>query len=136
VPHTNRQCRQTGCAAIVQSPAHYCEAHTCANSVTRFKREYDLSRQHLSHRRIYNSLRWKQLRMMKLRENPFCEMEDVCVRRTGHPAPSTDVHHIEGVVEHPELVYTWENLQAACHECHSAHTARTEGWAKAKTQPI
>jgi hypothetical protein len=71
---------------------------------------------------------------MKLRESPYCEMESVCVERTGRPAPSTDVHHIKGVVEFPELAFCFENLQAACHACHSQHTARTEGFAQRKRE--
>jgi hypothetical protein len=42
---------------------------------------------------------------MFIRQHPYCEMESVCVERTGHAAPSTDVHHIKGVVEHPELAF-------------------------------
>jgi 5-methylcytosine-specific restriction endonuclease McrA len=54
------------------------------------------------------------------------------VLRKGHPAPSTDVHHKIGVQERPDLAFDYDNLEAACHECHSSHTARTEGWAKPK----
>jgi 5-methylcytosine-specific restriction endonuclease McrA len=71
---------------------------------------------------------------MFIRQHPYCEMESVCVERTGHAAPSTDVHHIKGVVEHPELAFEYTNLQAACHECHSQHTARTEGFAQRKKE--
>lgn len=78
---------------------------------------------------MYGTARWKRLRAMTLAEHPFCEMAELCVQRTGHPAPATDVHHIKGVVEHPELAWEESNLLASCHECHAQHTARTEGFA-------
>src|SRR3981081_4140825 len=128
MPYITRRCRQTACPALVQSPAKYCESHTEDNTATRRKAEYDRQRAGEEHRRIYGTVRWKRLRACRLAEHPFCEMEDLCVRRTGHAAPRTDVHHVLGVVERPDLTYEYENLKAACHECHSAHTARTEGF--------
>ena len=51
----------------------------------------------------------------------FCSAPDAKWR---HPARNFIGYAAGGVVG--ESVGDW----AACHECHSAHTARTEGWAK------
>lgn len=132
MPDRLRPCKQSGCGALTK--AEYCPAHVTDNNAKRQRREFDRQRNALSHRRMYSGVRWKHLRMMRIREFPFCEMADLCVKRSGHPAPSTDVHHILGVAEHPELAFDYENLQAACHECHSAHTARNEGFARKRNE--
>lgn len=124
-------CKESGCSAVV-AKGRYCPAHITDNAQKRKRKEFDLQRSSLSHRRIYSSLRWRALRLMFIRQHPFCQMESVCVQRTGHAAPSTDVHHVVGVQEDMSRAFDWDNLVAACHECHSQHTARTEGFAKKK----
>jgi 5-methylcytosine-specific restriction protein A len=133
MPHINRACKQNGCPALVRSPARYCAKHVDNNTIERQRREYDAQRYDAEHR-IYNDARWKHLRKMFLCENPFCQIAALCVQRLGHIAPATDVHHKQSVRERPDLTYEWSNLESACHECHSQHTAREQGWAKQRDE--
>lgn len=127
------QCKQAGCPALIAA-GRYCPAHVTDNTVIRQRKEYDKLRDGDEHRRIYGTARWKRLRAVRLREFPFCEIGNICVRRKGHAAVSTDVHHLKGVVEFPLLAWEYSNLQAACHECHASETARNEGWARKKKE--
>jgi 5-methylcytosine-specific restriction protein A len=123
-----KPCKQFGCTGLVKSG--YCPKHEQNNSNLNQRREYDRQRSQQDHRAIYGTARWAKLRTMKLRANPFCELEDLCVKRKGRAAPSTVVDHIEGTAERPDLAYTWENLRSACKPCHDARTARDQGFAK------
>jgi len=132
MPHVTRPCRQRGCPAVVQSPARHCPKHLTDNTRTRQRRDYDRQRAGEEHRKLYGTARWKRLRMMKLHANPFCELGIICdpEPKTGRRAPATDVHHLQGIVEHPALAFEWSNLQAACHACHAHVTSTTEGFAR------
>ena len=78
---------------------------------------------------IYNSREWKELRTMKLRANPLCEM---CIREGeahgipgGYITPSRVVHHrhpIEDSTTKAEMrkwAFMWNNLEALCQACHA-----------------
>jgi len=133
MPYVSRGCRQTGCPAIVRSPARYCDTHVDNNTVIRQRREFDKGRAGDEHRKLYGSARWAKLRLMKLRESPFCESGSVCdpEPKTGRRAPATDVHHVKKARDYPELFFDYDNLACLCHACHSQETARTtEGFAK------
>jgi 5-methylcytosine-specific restriction protein A len=123
-----KPCKQFGCTGLVKSG--YCPKHEKNNSSLRQRREYDRERNQQDHRAIYKTARWSRLRQMKLRQDPFCELADLCVKRTGHPAPATVVDHIEGTAERPDLAYDMDNLRSACKPCHDSRTARDQGFAK------
>jgi len=72
--------------------------------------------------RIRNSKAWKQLRDWYIRHHPLCE--DPLGRHGVRPAPASQVHHIEGVAEHPELAFNRDNLMSLCSGCHAAVEAR------------
>jgi len=127
-----KPCGYPCCPALVRN-TRYCERHQTDNATIRQRREYDRQRNAEEHRAIYKSARWAKLRVMKIRANPFCELEDVCVRRTGRPAPSTVVDHIESVQDRPDLAYDWDNLRACCKPCHDARTAREQSFVKKRT---
>jgi 5-methylcytosine-specific restriction protein A len=120
----------------VNSPARYCVLHVEENTITRQRREFDRKRAGDEHRKLYGTARWKRLRMMKLQANPFCEIGIICdpQPKTGIRARATDVHHLQGIVEQPELAFEWSNLQSACHACHAHVTALTEGFAKPRQE--
>lgn len=70
---------------------------------------------------VYNTARWKRLRLVKLRNNPLCE---VCEKK-GITKMADDVHHIQSFmsVDDPEarkaLAFDYDNLMSLCDECHS-----------------
>lgn len=45
---------------------------------------------------------------------------------------ATDVDHRITIAERPDLRLSWSNLRSYCHECHSRHTAVTQGFARPK----
>jgi 5-methylcytosine-specific restriction protein A len=128
-----KPCKKQGCPALVGDEG-YCEKHVTHDTHARTRRAYDLSRVGAEHRGIYSSKRWRSLRRMKLDADPFCEMKDLCVMRTGHAAPASVVDHIKSVVEHPELAYDFDNLRSCCKPCHDSRTAKEQGFAKRKNE--
>ncbi|MBL3917049.1 HNH endonuclease [Bacteroides thetaiotaomicron] len=71
--------------------------------------------------KMINSVRWKQLRAEKLRNNPVCE---VC-EANDLSTLATEVHHKTPVESVPhelgmrQLMFDYNNLQSLCHACHS-----------------
>ena len=70
---------------------------------------------------IYNSREWKELRILKLRANPLCE---VC-EREGIVTAAHAVHHrhpIEDSTSKAEMrkwAFAWDNLVSVCDACHA-----------------
>lgn len=69
---------------------------------------------------IYQTERWKRLRLAKLSESPLCER---CMR-DGKITPAVDVHHLTSFttaadeIERKRLAYDYNNLMSLCKECH------------------
>lgn len=68
---------------------------------------------------IYNTTRWRKLRLAKLIDSPLCE---VCLL-AGIITPAIDIHHIDSFMNYEGLTrldkaYNYENLQSICKECH------------------
>lgn len=73
----------------------------------------------------YSDPRWRRLRKQVIREEPFCPG----LPGDGHcDAPTTDVHHLDGLGLTGPRGYDRTNLQALCHPCHARITAREHGW--------
>ena len=66
-------------------------------------------------KRIRSSERWRQVRTMKLSQNPFCENPDA---RHGEMVVATEVDHIVGLRLAPAQAFVLENLMSLCHACH------------------
>ena len=70
---------------------------------------------------IYNSREWRELRILKLRANPLCE---VC-EREGIVTAAHAVHHrhpIEESTSKAEMrkwAFIWDNLVSVCDACHA-----------------
>ena len=70
---------------------------------------------------IYNSREWRELRILKLRANPLCE---VC-EQEGIVTSAHAVHHrhpIEDSTSKAEMrkwAFMWENLMSVCDACHA-----------------
>lgn len=72
------------------------------------------------YRYIYNSSRWQQLRVAKLRSCPLCEYCPSSCRR-----PATQVDH-KVAIRNGGDPWAWENLASVCQSCHSQKTAHGE----------
>lgn len=71
--------------------------------------------------KVYNSARWRELRRIKLADNPICELCEA----EGRTTLATDVHHKQSFMDFldPEtrkvMAYSYGNLMSLCDECHS-----------------
>lgn len=69
---------------------------------------------------IYNTPKWKSLRLFKLQTNPLCEE---CLSKD-KIEPAVEVHHIQPFMEGTTieqikwLGFDYNNLQSLCNECH------------------
>lgn len=130
-----RPCAQFGCRELVPHGVKHCTKHSKDNSALNARRAYDRDRDSQDHRRIYGLAVWSKLRMMKLRQDPYCELADLCVKRTGRPAAASVVDHIKSVQERPDLSLDMDNLRSCCKPCHDKRTATEQGFAQTKTDP-
>lgn len=70
--------------------------------------------------KIYNTSRWKKLRIAKLMKDPLCEM---CLKK-GITTAAIDVHHIisflstDDPIKRVELAFDYDNLMSICKQCH------------------
>lgn len=70
--------------------------------------------------KIYQSARWKKLRLSKLMSNPLCQK---CLLK-GKTTLAIDVHHIDSFMNYQglkrtEKAYDINNLVSLCKECHA-----------------
>ena len=70
--------------------------------------------------RIYESVRWRKLRALKLRTTPLCEYCPSDRKRA-----ATEVDHYVAIAAGGEP-WEWDNLRSACKSCHSQKTVRGE----------
>lgn len=70
--------------------------------------------------KVYQSTRWKELRLAKLLASPLCEM---CLKQD-KVVPAIDCHHIDSFMNYTgtkrlEKAYSFSNLMSICKECHA-----------------
>lgn len=70
--------------------------------------------------KIYNTDRWRKLRLNYLSQHPLCEE---CLKR-GIIKSAQDIHHVisfmttDDMCEREKLAFDSSNLQALCRDCH------------------
>lgn len=81
----------------------------------------------VARRKVYQSQRWRTLRLLKLSECPLCER----CSKVGDVVPAIDVHHVvsfmstDDPVKRVALAYDYDNLMSLCKECHQyIHNSR------------
>lgn len=85
-----------------------------------YKRTNYSKRDSAIHREVYNTQRWRELRLEYLIHNPLCE---VCIEK-GIIESAVDVHHripiSHGVdmLSRQTLGFDYMNLMSLCKECH------------------
>ena len=80
-------------------------------------RQYNRARRDDPLRMATNSTRWLELRAMVVGRDPVCK---IC-----NDAASTDADHIVPI-RAGGAKWSMDNLQGACHSCHSKKTRREE----------
>ncbi|MHC4579790.1 MAG: HNH endonuclease signature motif containing protein [Planctomycetota bacterium] len=70
--------------------------------------------------RLRGSARWRKLRAFKLARDPLCED---CAAH-GVTRAATQVHHVEGLAQRPDLAFVLENLRSLCTTCHALREAK------------
>ncbi|GIW48990.1 MAG: HNH endonuclease [Caloramator sp.] len=109
-----RPCSYPGCPELTDG--RYCEKHE-----KEIEREYN--RNNRTYKYLYNTARWKRLRIKFLKEHPLCEE----CKRNGVVTLAEVVDHIIPHKGNKELFWDEENLQALCKECHDSKTAKEDG---------
>jgi 5-methylcytosine-specific restriction protein A len=100
-------CAAPGCGVLV--PSGRCAAH-------RVEREH--ARPAYAVDRWYRTVRWRRLRNIILREQPFC----LACLIAGRKVLTVDVDHIRPHRGDPVLFWDLTNLQGLCKSCHTAKT--------------
>lgn len=92
------------------------------------KRQHPNEGQRKERMRIYNTSRWRELRVLKLQRNPLCE---ICLKKEVI-TPADDIHHIVSFMsatnptQRKYLAFDINNLMSLCDKCHQAiHHAKT-----------
>lgn len=93
---------------------------TIAKTKTTPKKNLFNEQSRAERQQIYQSDKWKKLRLAKLIEQPLCE---ICLAK-GLVVPAIDVHHIDSFTNYTGAnrlwkAYDFDNLQSLCKECHS-----------------
>lgn len=81
--------------------------------------------------KIYQSAKWKKLRLSKLMQQPLCEH---CLAE-GRTTLATQVHHLDSFLNYTgamrlQKAYNFNNLQSLCETCHGLihkENGRTHG---------
>lgn len=69
--------------------------------------------------KIYQTTKWKDLRIAKLIQQPLCE---ICLEKE-MITPAIDVHHIDSFTKYEGIMklqkaYDFSNLMSLCKQCH------------------
>ena len=91
------------------------------NKLLKKQRKYTNNEKRKARQKIYNSTKWKALRIAKLQEQPLCEE---CLK-SDKITSAEHVHHIQSFmkcnseIELLALAYDYNNLMSLCAECHN-----------------
>jgi 5-methylcytosine-specific restriction protein A len=84
-------------------------------------KKHQIKTKNINHKLIYNTKRWRELRIRKLMLNPLCEL---CLKNEIYTA-AIEVHHIKNLNSEtiPEqkikIGFDINNLMSLCAECHT-----------------
>ena len=105
-------CSFPNCTAYAEPNHIYCSEHLKQSRA----RHIAFLNAKRSNESLYNTQRWRTLRALHLKKNPFCVM---CGSRK-----NLSVDHIVGPRGNEDLFFDENNLQTLCHQCHAAKTAQ------------
>lgn len=110
-----RVCQKPGCGRLCDG--RFCALHVDADPRAAARKAFDQARGS-STRRGYGSVH-RKLRKIVIARDPLCKVNVLCSAIT--PALSTDADHI--IARSRGGTNSLDNLQGACHACHSYKTA-------------
>lgn len=99
--------------------------------------EYDRGRADDPHRKLYGTREWAMLRRRLYAERggvcQECGRLTVLHRREAcEIGQVAEFHHLKAVRQRPDLALDPSNIELLCHDCHSRHTAKEQGFARAR----
>lgn len=111
-----RKCAVSSCRNKVELPARYCEAHQ-GHSNTQYNKHVRYNDSNKKYSEFYHSTQWRNVRKVKLMEQPLCE---VCLAQ-GKYTNADMVHHKIELRSPNGWKYRLEitNLESICYECHN-----------------
>lgn len=85
-------------------------------------------------RALYSTARWRRLRVEIYADRAgLCQecgrITALHKREASDHMPVANFDHVEGARERPDLFWSREHIRLLCHPCHSARTARDQGFA-------
>jgi len=89
--------------------------------INRLPKKQNTSDKRKERQKIYATDRWRKLRLIKLQEQPLCE---VCLQEN-KVSYAEHIHHIDSFMNYDglrriEVAYDFNNLQSLCSECHNS----------------
>ena len=91
------------------------ESPQCPKCKKVSNKTYDTSMRAKDRSKIYNSKRWKEVRVKAMvRDSCMC---GPC-KKEGVDTIATEVHHIKELKDRPDLAFDLDNLESICHACH------------------
>lgn len=106
----SKPCKKPGCPNLIKTKDRYCAAHASRDSRRTKKTD-----------KLYGSYRWKQVRALKRKLSPLCEL---CLSE-GKTTLAQMVDHIVEVKDGGER-FDIDNLQSLCSACHNEKTAKNK----------
>lgn len=93
----------------------------CPKCATIDNKTYDKTMRAKDRKKIYNSNRWKKVRLEAMIRDDFmcCEC-----RRNGIDTQGKEVDHVKELKDNIELAYDVNNLEYLCVPCHRAKTEK------------
>lgn len=85
-----------------------------------YQRKYKTKRENINHTAVYNTKRWRTVRLEKLKRDPLCQ---ICLS-LNKVTPGEEVHHItpissgKTVKDKQALGFNPANLKTLCKACH------------------
>ena len=101
-------CSKPGCRALIPVGS----GGLCEDCRKAKHRDYNKRQRDQDAQGFYNSGRWRKVRLMKLKQDPLCE---ICRPEI---VLGTTVHHIKEIKDGGDP-YDIDNLQTVCASCHN-----------------
>jgi 5-methylcytosine-specific restriction protein A len=98
-------CGHPGCTRLIDKGKTYCKEHTREPA-----REEPFKKAVRANASLYNTVRWRNLRTRKIKENPYCVKCGI--------DKHLEVHHIIPPRGNEELFFDEENIIVVCQSCH------------------
>jgi 5-methylcytosine-specific restriction enzyme A len=95
-----------------------CEKHSAKANA----KQADIFRRDDPLRAIYRTKRWQRTRLFVIGRDPLCVIGKICVEQRGVRMPSSHADHVIAIRDGGD---PWDvnNIQGACHGCHTWKTS-------------